>query len=145
MERPGNLVADVTLDWLSKNYSKKFFLWMHLYDPHYPYRPPAPQCSDAGGVLFEIDHKVEAGLEDIALATSELDANRYPNLWDLDLRLAKTITLQRAKIVLSGDLFNALNSNTETSRARILGASAFGTLNEVISPRILRIAAKLQF
>jgi arylsulfatase A-like enzyme/Tfp pilus assembly protein PilF len=42
MERPGNLVADVTLDWLSKNYSRKFFLWMHLYDPHYPYRPPAP-------------------------------------------------------------------------------------------------------
>src|SRR6266446_10459876 len=42
MERPGNVVADVALDWLSKNYSKKFFLWMHLYDPHYPYRPPAP-------------------------------------------------------------------------------------------------------
>src|SRR5882724_10524137 len=42
MERPGNLVADVTLDWLSKNYQKKFFLWMHLYDPHYPYRPPVP-------------------------------------------------------------------------------------------------------
>src|SRR5436190_22310386 len=42
MERPGNIVADVTLDWLSKNYQKKFFLWMHLYDPHFPYRPPAP-------------------------------------------------------------------------------------------------------
>src|SRR6266513_909430 len=42
MERPGDIVADVTLDWLSKNYQKKFFLWMHLYDPHYPYRPPAP-------------------------------------------------------------------------------------------------------
>src|SRR5438105_1966178 len=42
MERPGNVVADLTLDWLSKNYQKKFFLWMHLYDPHYPYRPPAP-------------------------------------------------------------------------------------------------------
>src|SRR5438067_6762598 len=42
MERPGNIVADVTLDWLSKNYQKKFFLWMHLYDPHYPYRPPPP-------------------------------------------------------------------------------------------------------
>src|SRR5882672_673941 len=46
MERPGNLVADVTLDWLSKNYSKKFFLWMHLYDPHYPYRPPAPYAAE---------------------------------------------------------------------------------------------------
>jgi arylsulfatase A-like enzyme/lipoprotein NlpI len=42
MERPGNLVADATLDWLGKNRKNKFFLWMHLYDPHYPYRPPAP-------------------------------------------------------------------------------------------------------
>ena len=42
MERPGNLVADVALDWLGKNYKANFFLWMHLYDPHYPYRPPAP-------------------------------------------------------------------------------------------------------
>ncbi len=46
MERPGNLVTDVTLDWLSKNYSKKFFLWMHLYDPHYPYHPPAPYAAE---------------------------------------------------------------------------------------------------
>jgi arylsulfatase A-like enzyme/Flp pilus assembly protein TadD len=46
MERPGNVVADITLDWLSKNYQKKFFLWMHLYDPHYPYRPPAPYSEE---------------------------------------------------------------------------------------------------
>lgn len=46
MERPGNVVADVTLDWLEKNYQKKFFLWMHLYDPHYPYRPPAPYSTE---------------------------------------------------------------------------------------------------
>src|SRR5436309_6057273 len=46
MERPGNVVADVTLDWLAKNYQKKFFLWMHLYDPHYPYRPPAPYSQE---------------------------------------------------------------------------------------------------
>jgi arylsulfatase A-like enzyme/Flp pilus assembly protein TadD len=42
MERPGNVVTDVALDWLGKNAQGKFFLWMHLYDPHYPYRPPAP-------------------------------------------------------------------------------------------------------
>ena len=42
MERPGNIVADVALDWLSNNHTSRFFLWMHLYDPHYPYRPPAP-------------------------------------------------------------------------------------------------------
>lgn len=42
MERPGNVVADQALDWLGKNSQKKFFLWMHLYDPHYPYHPPEP-------------------------------------------------------------------------------------------------------
>ena len=42
MERPGNLVADQVLDWLGKISQKKFFLWMHLYDPHYPYHPPEP-------------------------------------------------------------------------------------------------------
>src|ERR1700681_1835881 len=47
MERPGNVVADVALDWLEKdwltrNSQKKFFLWMHLYDPHFPYHPPEP-------------------------------------------------------------------------------------------------------
>jgi arylsulfatase A-like enzyme/Flp pilus assembly protein TadD len=42
MERPGNVVADVALDWLAQNSSKTFFLWMHLYDPHFPYAPPQP-------------------------------------------------------------------------------------------------------
>jgi len=57
MERPGNVVADVALNWLeqdwlekdrlekdsgAKNSPKKFFLWMHLYDPHFPYHPPEP-------------------------------------------------------------------------------------------------------
>jgi hypothetical protein len=79
------------------------------------------------------------------LATPNIDDNRYPNLWDLDLRVAKTITIQRVKLLLSVDLFNALNSNTELSRNRIVSASAFGTLNEVISPRIARLGVKLQF
>jgi arylsulfatase A-like enzyme/Tfp pilus assembly protein PilF len=46
MERPGNVVADVTLDWLAKNSQKKFFLWMHLYDPHFPYHPPEPYSGE---------------------------------------------------------------------------------------------------
>lgn len=26
--------------WFEKNYHKKFFAWVHLYDPHTPYKPP---------------------------------------------------------------------------------------------------------
>jgi arylsulfatase A-like enzyme/Flp pilus assembly protein TadD len=53
MKRPGNVVADVALDWLGKNYGKKFFLWMHLYDPHYPYRPPPPYSEEYKARLYD--------------------------------------------------------------------------------------------
>src|SRR5262250_792970 len=53
MERPGNEVADVTLDWLAKNSQKKFFLWMHLYDPHAPYRPPEPYAHEYAGHPYD--------------------------------------------------------------------------------------------
>lgn len=53
MERPGNVVADVALDWLGKNYKNKFLLWMHLYDPHYPYRPPAPYSEQYKDRLYD--------------------------------------------------------------------------------------------
>jgi arylsulfatase A-like enzyme/Tfp pilus assembly protein PilF len=46
MERPGNAVADVALDWLARNSQHKFFLWMHLYDPHFPYHPPEPYATE---------------------------------------------------------------------------------------------------
>jgi arylsulfatase A-like enzyme/Tfp pilus assembly protein PilF len=42
MERPANMVADLALEWLAHNSQQPFFFWMHLYDPHYPYNPPAP-------------------------------------------------------------------------------------------------------
>ncbi len=46
MERPGNLVADQALGWLREQGQKPFFLWMHLYDPHYPYNPPSPYAEE---------------------------------------------------------------------------------------------------
>jgi len=46
MERPGDTVADLALDWLGKNSQGKFFFWMHLYDPHYPYRAPSPYSEE---------------------------------------------------------------------------------------------------
>jgi hypothetical protein len=80
-----------------------------------------------------------------ALVTPTLDEVRYPNLWDLDLRLAKSVTLQRAKFLLSADVFNVLNAGTTLARNRNLASGAFGTINEIISPRILRVGVKFQF
>jgi tetratricopeptide (TPR) repeat protein len=41
-ERRGDLVVDSALRWLRKPRVRPFFAWVHLYDPHSPYEPPAP-------------------------------------------------------------------------------------------------------
>jgi len=45
MERRGDQVMDNALAWLKTNPRQPFFLWVHLYDPHYPYTPPEPYAS----------------------------------------------------------------------------------------------------
>lgn len=39
-ERPASAVTKRALAWLNQNREEKFFLWIHYYDPHYPYTPP---------------------------------------------------------------------------------------------------------
>ena len=39
-ERNAGETIDRALGWLDKQSGKPFFLWVHLYDPHMPYRPP---------------------------------------------------------------------------------------------------------
>lgn len=43
IDRPEQKAGDVNrkaLFWLRRNFRKKFFLWIHYYDPHTPYAPP---------------------------------------------------------------------------------------------------------
>jgi arylsulfatase A-like enzyme/tetratricopeptide (TPR) repeat protein len=42
VERPGGLVVDKALAWLTapRRRDRPFYLWVHLYDPHEPYAPP---------------------------------------------------------------------------------------------------------
>ena len=80
-----------------------------------------------------------------ALAARNMDDVRYPNLWDLDLRLSKSLTFQRVTLQLSADVFNTFNAGTILQRNRNLGSTAFNSINEIISPRIARVGVKLQF
>jgi arylsulfatase A-like enzyme/Tfp pilus assembly protein PilF len=41
-ERRAGVVTNRALEWLKQNAGKKFFLWVHYYDPHEPYDPPEP-------------------------------------------------------------------------------------------------------
>lgn len=40
-ERPADQTVDAALAWLATA-QEPFFLWVHLFDPHQPYRPPPP-------------------------------------------------------------------------------------------------------
>ncbi|MCM8791092.1 MAG: sulfatase-like hydrolase/transferase [Candidatus Omnitrophica bacterium] len=41
-ERPADKVTEAAQKWLAANKDKSFFLWVHYYDPHTIYNPPAP-------------------------------------------------------------------------------------------------------
>jgi arylsulfatase A-like enzyme/Flp pilus assembly protein TadD len=41
-ERRAGDTVDRAIGWLQAQTGKPYFLWVHLYDPHMPYQPPAP-------------------------------------------------------------------------------------------------------
>jgi len=42
VQKKGDEVMDLALDWLAGVKDRRFFAWIHLYDPHTPYEPPPP-------------------------------------------------------------------------------------------------------
>ena len=42
IQRPANEVIDKALPWIEQASDSPFFAWIHLYDPHTPYRAPEP-------------------------------------------------------------------------------------------------------
>ncbi len=77
-EKPGDADAEITADrvyakfrdWLQRPHSRPFFLWVHLYDPHKPYAPPAEFLKAAGddpyrGEVACADHAVGRMIADL--------------------------------------------------------------------------------
>jgi hypothetical protein len=79
------------------------------------------------------------------LATPTVDARRYDDVWDLDLRLAKNIKVGPTAFTLSAEAFNVLNSGTTLQRFRQVNSSSFQRIDEILSPRIVRFGARLSF
>ncbi|MFZ0963842.1 MAG: sulfatase-like hydrolase/transferase [Terriglobia bacterium] len=53
IKRSGDQVVDNALAWLKANPRQPFFLWVHLYDPHYPYTPPEPYAGRYAGRPYD--------------------------------------------------------------------------------------------
>jgi len=80
------------------------------------------------------------------LVSPQVDAFRYPNVWDTDARVAREFKYQTISIRFMADVFNLFNANTALVRANNIGAPAtFMTLTQNMAPRILRIGATIRF
>ncbi len=52
VQKKGDEVMDLALAWLEAVKARKFFAWVHLYDPHTPYEPPEPFLSRYPGQKY---------------------------------------------------------------------------------------------
>ncbi len=93
-ERAGNTEAEITADrvylkfqeWLGRRRDKPFFLWVHFYDPHKPYAPPAAYLQATAGDAYR---------GEVAFA------DRNIGLMIADLK--KQGLLERTLVVVAGD------------------------------------------
>jgi hypothetical protein len=86
------------------------------------------------------------GTNRVLVSGSAIDSTRYPNKTDLDLRLAKNIHFGGSgNMSIIADCFNVFNSNTVLNVTRQANSSAFGRINELLSPRVFRFGVRLGF
>jgi arylsulfatase A-like enzyme len=45
IQRRGDIPTSEAIGWLQGRKGERFFLWLHLYDPHEPYEPPEPYAT----------------------------------------------------------------------------------------------------
>jgi hypothetical protein len=92
------------------------------------------------------------------LVTPTVDSRRYDTLWDADVRLARTIRFGGAGLTLAAEAFNVFNNDVVLSRSRQTNSATFlstiagaepanqlGRVEEVISPRIVRLNVSFSF
>jgi len=57
-ERPGRLVVDEALGWLDAHRRGRFFLWVHLFEPHAPYGDPSDPAQAARPAIERYDAEI---------------------------------------------------------------------------------------
>ena len=100
------------------------------------------------GGLLPVILRIPAGSDGTqnALTTGSVDSRRYDTLKNLDLRLARNSKIG-SKVVLTPSLevFNVFNSGTVLGVFRQATSSSYGRVDDILSPRIMRLGVRLTF
>jgi arylsulfatase A-like enzyme/predicted Zn-dependent protease len=117
VQRPANEVLDEALPWLEARKDKRFFTWLHLYDPHSPYEPPPP---------YDALYAAHPYLGEIAFADSQLQ-----RLWQF---LETNGLLEKTFIVFAGDHGESLGEHEEQSHGFFVYQAAIHVPLIVVTP-----------
>ncbi len=98
VQRRAEETINEALNWFEKNRTQKFFVWIHLYDPHTPYDPPEP---------YKTQFQDRPYLGEIAYTDSQL-----ARFWNY---LEKEKLLDRSFVVLASDHGESLGEHGETT------------------------------
>lgn len=115
-ERPGAAVVDAALAWLEGG-PGPFFLWVHLYDPHAPYTPPAPFATQFPGRPY--DGEVAYASAQVARLVARLESQG---------RLADTV------ILLAGDHGEGLGAHGEATHGMLAYDATLRVPLAVVAP-----------
>jgi carboxypeptidase family protein/TonB-dependent receptor-like protein len=99
------------------------------------------------GYPYPLFRQVSLGVDQNlqVLVTPQIDSLRFPNLWDTDVRAAKTLKINMVDLRLILDVFNVFNANTALVRNDNIGSPTFDALAQNLSPRIARIGVTVGF
>lgn len=110
IQRRGDETEFEAAQWLKKNKEKRFFTWVHLYDPHDPYSPPEPYLSEYSTNLYDAE---------IAF-TDSVVGRLLEKLEEFGLK-------DRTIIVITGDHGEGLNEHSEATH----GSFVYNTTQHV--------------
>ncbi|MBS3820034.1 sulfatase-like hydrolase/transferase, partial [bacterium] len=98
VQRRGDKVIDETIHWIEGNRNKKFFTWVHLFDPHTPYEPPSP---------FKEQYSGRPYIGEIAYTDSQLG-----RLWEY---LKEKDLVQNTILIFASDHGESLGEHQEST------------------------------
>ena len=78
-ERPADGVVDDAVGWLEQVDGEPFFLWAHFFDPHDPYRPPAPWAERFPDAPY--DGEIAFMDEQLGRLVQAVEARGEPVIW----------------------------------------------------------------
>jgi choline-sulfatase len=67
VERPADEVVRSAAAWIDARQSQPFFAWLHLFDPHSPYTPPAPFAAARADAPSDVLYDGEVAYADAAI------------------------------------------------------------------------------